>query len=468
MLCYIDPGTGSMLFTILIGVITAGLYALRSAIIKLRFVLGGGRHEKTEESYEPFAVFTDDKRYWNVFEPICDEFESRGLRVKYFTSSPDDPALERDYEHVACEFVGEGNKGFATLNMLKADVVLSSTPGLDVYQWKRSRDVKWYAHILHAVSDATMYRMFGIDYYDAVLLTGEYQQDQIRELERLRDLPAKELPVVGLSYMDAMKARLDERAAFGRAPRAGSPATEGDGSGDDEVPTTGEAADGGGAPVTVLLAPSWGASAIFSLYGGSIIDALLQTGYHVVIRPHPQSMKSERDMMDGLMAGYPESERLEWNFDNDNFDVLARSDILVSDFSGVIFDFALVFDRPIIYTEPSYDKAPYDACWLDDEPWTFKVLPRIGRKLEMDHLGDMKELIDSCLGDPAFQRGRDEARDECWGCRGGSAKAVVDYLVAKQAELVANQAPEAKRDGDEKPKRRFRLRRAAGQAPAAE
>ena len=115
--------------------------------------------------------------------------------------------------------------------------------------------------------------------------------------------------------------------------------------------------------------------------------------------------------------------------------MLARSDLLISDFSGVIFDFALAFDRPIIYTEPSYDKAPYDACWLEDELWTFKVLPRIGRKLGADDLADMKGVIDACLNSPEFQRGRDEARDECWGCRGRSAQATVDYLIAKQAEL---------------------------------
>ena len=400
-----------MLFTILIGVVTAGLYALRSAVIKLRFMLSGGRQDKSVESEEPFVVFTDDKRYWNVFEPICDEFESRGLKVRYLTASPDDPALDKSYENITCEFIGEGNKAFATLNMLKANVVLSSTPGLDVYQWKRSRNVKWYVHNLHAISDAAMYRMFGIDYYDAVLLTGEYQREQIRTLESLRNLPAKELPVVGLSYMDAMQARFEALSARASDEAAGSP--------------------------TILLAPSWGQSAIFSLYGGDIIRALLQTGYHVAIRPHPQSMKSEREMMNRLMAEFPECDQLEWNFDNDNFNVLARSSLMISDFSGVIFDFALVFDRPIIYTEPSYDRAPYDACWIDDELWTFKTLPLIGRKLGRDDLPHMKELVDACLNNPEFQRGRDKARKECWGCRGNSAKATVDYLVAKQAQLAA-------------------------------
>ena len=39
MKLYIDPGTGSMLFTILIGVIGASIYSIRMLIIKLRFKL---------------------------------------------------------------------------------------------------------------------------------------------------------------------------------------------------------------------------------------------------------------------------------------------------------------------------------------------------------------------------------------------------------------------------------------------
>ena len=53
-----------------------------------------------------------------------------------------------------------------------------------------------------------------------------------------------------------------------------------------------------------------------------------------------QKKRSEKEMLDSLMSKYPD---LEWNFDNDNFDILNRADLLISDFSGVIFDFALVF-----------------------------------------------------------------------------------------------------------------------------
>ena len=213
MKLYIDPGTGSMLFAILIGIIGALNFALRGWIIKLRFLLSGGEKTAVDQEKHPLAVFVDDKRYWNVMEPVCRELDRRGLDVAYLTASPDDPALQNPYAHVHAEFLGEGNKAFAKLNFLRANVLLSTTPGLDVYQWKRSPSVDCYVHILHAANEVAGYRMFGIDYYDTVFVSGDYQIRDLRALEALRGLPAKEVVKIGIPYMDEMKRRLDAPGA---------------------------------------------------------------------------------------------------------------------------------------------------------------------------------------------------------------------------------------------------------------
>lgn len=409
---YIDPGTGSMLFTILVGTIGAGSYALRDRMVKLRFYLSGGKAQKNSGDNPDYAIFSDSKRYWNVFEPICDEFESRETEIVYMTASEDDPALKKDYKYVKCEFIGEGNKAYARLNSLKADIVLSTTPSLDVFYWKRSKGVKWYVHIPHAADDLTKYRMFGIDYYDAILSSGDFQIEEIRKLEKIRNLPEKEMLNVGLTYLDTMKERLEKT---GRSKTAGKSKEE----------------------INVLLAPSWGPSSIFNRFGTEMIDSLLKTDYHIIIRPHPQSYTSEKEMLEGLMAKYPASDRLEWNKDNDNFDVLNRSDILISDFSGVVYDFSLVFDKPIIYADVSFDDSPYDACWLEEKPWSLATLEKIGTQLTKDNIGNIGQVIDSCINDEKFRKGREQARKEAWGCMGQSAKLVTDYLMAKHAELEA-------------------------------
>ncbi len=406
MRLYIDPGTGSMLFTVLIGILGAAYYSLRMLFIKLRFSKGGGKAGASSDKI-PFVIFSDDKRYWKIFEPICREMDKRNKEVLYITPSPDDPALKCEYKNIKVECIENQNKMFTRLNYLNAGIVFSTTPGLDVYQWKRSKDVLYYVHIPHAAGEISLYRMFGIDYYDSILYSGDFQAKDIRKLEKLRGLPEKELVEAGIPYLDEMAKTLENAPPEGEHPR------------------------------TVLLAPTWGPSSLFAVYGGKIIEKLLATDYHIVVRPHPQSFISEKEMLDKLMEEFPESDRLEWNRDNDNFNVLHRSDMLVSDFSGVIFDFALVHNKPVIYTNPNFDLSVYDAWWIQDEPlWVYSALPRIGKELNQDNMDNLKELVDECLNDSRYYEGIQAVKNEAWANFGNGASVVADYLINKYDELI--------------------------------
>ena len=408
---YIDPGTGSMLFSIIIGITGVVVFGIRALMIKLKFVFSGGRAKNTSSDTLPICIFSEGKRYWNVFGPVCDEFESRGQDIWYLTASPDDPALSKEYKHVHAEFIGEGNKAISRMNLIKADLVLSTTPSLDVFQWKRSKGVKYYVHLPHMANDITTYKMFGLDFYDAVLLSGQYQIDEIRRLEKLRGIPAKDLKLAGIPYMDKMLERLNGVEAK---------------SADKKDPV-------------VLLAPSWGNNGILTAYGAPFIENLIKTGYRIIIRPHPQSFTSEKELMDELMAKFPESDKIRWNRDPDNFDVLNEADILISDFSGVVFDFSLVFNKPIIYTDPSSDWTQYDCSWDEQELWTYTILPKIGRLLTKDNFDNIGKLVDDCLnGSDAKELadGRDLARSQTWCNIGHGAEKVTDYLIAKHEEIT--------------------------------
>lgn len=409
---YIDPGTGSMLFTILIGVLGALVYFFRNALMKLKFTFTGGTKTKADGPEIPVVIFTDSKRYWNLFRPICEELEKRQLKTLYLTASEDDPALSESYAFVKTEFAGNGNRAFARMNMIRADVVLSSTPGLDVYQWKRSRDVKKYVHIPHGIYDFATYRMFGLDYYDTVLLAGPFQGKTVRETEKERRLPEKELRVTGMPYMDEML----KRAQADRAGKA------------DDAP----GGAGGRGPQTVLLAPSWGASALLSRYGETLLEALLKTDYHLILRPHPQSFTSEAELMARLQAKYPDSDRLEWDRKSDNYDSLSRADVLISDFSGVVFDYAFVFEKPVIYADTSFDPKPYDASWVEGPMWHETVLPKIGVQLTEENVDRIGEVIRECLDSVELKENIRKVRKESWHCIGESAEKTVDYL----AEVV--------------------------------
>lgn len=407
ILLYIDPGTGSMLFTILLGVMGTSAFFIKKIIMKIKFRISGGKIKDTSDETIPYVIFSDNKQYWHVFKPICDEFERRGVDVSYWTASPDDPALTEEYRHIKCEFIGAGNKAYARLNAMRADICLSSTPGLQVYQWKRSKNVRLYVHILHEAGGTLQYRMFGLDAYDAVLLSGEFQIQEIRSIEEMRGLPPKELPIVGCPYMDELKIKVEKSEKIINAKR------------------------------TVLLAPTWGSSALLSIYGEKIIDALINTGYRIMIRPHPQSMVSEKALIEKLMNEYPETDDLIWNFDNDNFEALNGADILITEYSGIIFDYAMVFNKPVIYTKYEFDQSPYDSIWLNKKTWRDEILPELGLPLKEEQFKDFKKVIDTVIESDQYIRGRDRARKEAWMHMGNGAAKTVSYLLEKSAELHA-------------------------------
>lgn len=404
-----------MLFAILIGLIGVARFVFKGLWVKLRFFFSGGKHKDTSGKPLPLVVFSDDRRYWHVFEPVLRELDSRGLDCVYMTMSDDDPGLKQTgMKHVKAEYIGPGNKAFAKLNFLNATIVLSTTPGLDVYQWKRSKTAGYYIHIPHSPAEMTTYRMFGIDYYDALLLSGQFQADDTRELEKMRNLPAKELVLTGSPFMDEKMKKYNGRAV---SQEKAGPGTR-----------------------TVLLAPSWGKSSILNRYGADFIRDLLNTGYHIIVRPHPQSFTSETELMERLMAEFPENEKLEWNRDTDNFDVLNRSDILISDFSGVIFDFSFIFDKPVICADTEFDASPYDAWWLKRQPWGLSVIPRLGARLTSENRNELKDLIDTCLEDDSYTRNRHEVRDEAWAYQGEGAVRMADFITGKYRELTRETA----------------------------
>ena len=143
-------------------------------------------------------------------------------------------------------------------------------------------------------------------------------------------------------------------------------------------------------------------------------------------------------MLDALQATFPESEMLEWNYDNDNFEVLSKADILISDYSGVVFDYSFIFNRPFIYTDAAFNPDPYEAFWLKEDPWLIQVLPLLGKKLDYLEFDNLKEVIDETISSEESAHNREKIRDEAWQYKGCAGKRTVDYMIQKYEELKEN------------------------------
>src|SRR5574344_489362 len=402
---YIDPGTGSMLFSILIGAAATLFFLAKAAVLRIKLLFSGRKNKDAiqhDASFKPYVIYCEGKQYWNVFKPVCDSFEKRAVDLVYYTSAQDDPVFDQNYQHVKPEFIGEGNTAFARLNMLSAGIVLMTTPGLQVYQLKRSRNVRHYSHVLHAASDATMYRLFGIGYFDSVLLTGDYQKADIQKLEAERSLTPKKLVTVGCTYLDVLAEKI-----------AAIPAEENH-------------------PFTVLVSPSWGPSALLSKYGEKLLDPLAATGWRISIRPHPQSKKSEPDMLKKLEKKYDGVQNLVWDYNRENIFSMKKSDIMISDFSGIIYDYTFLCDKPVMYVNADLDLRPYDAYDLHKTIWQFEVLKKIGIELKEADFSNIQNVIQSASDSNSLAEERRIAKQTAWMYQGEAGKRVVDFMTNKE------------------------------------
>lgn len=407
---YLDPGTGSLLLYALVGILTSFLFLLRNCTYRIREIFFARKAMQSGKTRTADIVFhSEGTRYWPVFEPILSAMDLRGISCVYVTPDTADPAIEWARIHPKVTIVNPGNElmTIAWMNHVRAGVVVSTTPNLDVYMWKRSPGVDRYIHIFHAPTTVEFYEKYALCFYDEILTVGSFQEKSINDLDERRHLPRKKFFPAGLTYYDYMIRELAEL----REP-----------SGDTTV-QPGKA--------SILYAPSWGNRSSLVLFGFDLIRRLLVEGYHVVLRPHPQSFISDTDVIDEISRSFCVDPLFSLDRNLTGIQAMADSDFMVTDFSGVLFDYAYLFGKPVILAVPPEPViGGYEAEDVTGPLWDVISAQQLSRPLP-ENLDELPALLEDILRNSDAVRNKNlQFRDETvqnFGCAGA---AVADYLVA--------------------------------------
>lgn len=362
---YLDPGTGSMLLSVFVGLIS-GVYfvihKLPSTLRSLFFRLTG----KTDAlKHSTLTFYAESAAYWTTFRPILVALEKLGVESSYLTSDEKDPVFASGLKCVHPRFIGKSNTAYTALGFLQTKVLVLTTPGIDVLQIRRSPGVGRYVHVVHAVGDIHTYKLFSFDYYDAVYCAGPGQVKSLRALEALRGTRPKELPQLGCPYLDG----LVERARKAASPEEG----------------------------TVIVAPTWGRNGLLTRTGAMIPKMLAQAGFRVILRPHPQSFVSEPELMEQLAQELSPFDNVQWDRHPDGFASLSRAQLMVSDISGVIFDFAFVFLRPVVSVGAGPLKDGFEAWEIPHEAWEMSALDTLGKRILPGEENSVVDAVRSLL-----------------------------------------------------------------------
>lgn len=359
---YLDPGTGSLLLYAIVGIAVTALFAIRS----LWYALKGKAYLVGTASVStglPDIVFhSEGGNYWQIFEPVIASLARDGAACAYVTPDPADPGLCSGMPHLKAFRPGGNMATIAWMNAARAGVVVSTTPHLDVYMLKRSKRVKRYVHLFHAPTDIVFYEKYAFDWYDCLLIVGPFQKAGIRELERNRGTPVKELLPTGCTYFDYM---LEEISA---------------------LPTR---MDG---PPAVLYAPAWGVRSSVLTHGSGVIDSLVSRGMKVIFRPHPQFYVSHAELIRDIEKRLARTDLVEIDRNRTGISTMARSDVLITDLSGILFDYACLFARPILLANSDADPGGQEGEDISGALWDVLASKELAYAL-VDELESLPDLV---------------------------------------------------------------------------
>jgi len=322
------------------------------------------------------VFYSEGKNYWVHLEGLIKELlDKSDIPVCYISSSSTDPGLTMDHENYHTFEIDEGFVRNWLFENIDTELMVMTMPDLHQYQVKRSKHKVHYVYLQHSlVSLHMVYRHGAFDHYDTIFCATQFHMDEIRALEEKYNLPEKNIVKHGYARLDSI---IEEAKKRPMKP-----------SDSDQV-------------VHVLIAPSWGPDGVIeSGLGMELVNRLMESGYRVTFRPHPQTIKFADKNVNQIVAKYQSDAMFDYENNVAGQDSLHHSDIMISDWSGAALDYAFGLNKPVVFINipRKVNNAHYED--IDLIPFETLIRTQIGTIIEPDVLTELESVIDQTLTKP--------------------------------------------------------------------
>lgn len=305
------------------------------------------------------------KYYRGIFNYIIN---NTNITIHYITSDPDDKIFEMAKTEPKIKPYYIGEKKLITLMMkMDSDVVVMTMPDIENYHIKRSylrKDID-YVYVPHGIDSLNMtLRKGALDHYDTVLCIGPDHVEEITKTEEVFNLPKKRLIKCGYSLIEEMR---DE---YQKMPKK-----------ENEVKT-------------ILIAPSWQKDNIVDSCLEEILSVLKDGKYRIIVRPHPQHVRHRAEQMAHFEEKYADNDNIIIQTDFSSDDTVFSADMLISDWSGIAFEYAFTTQKPVVFINTPMKIMNPDYEKIDTVPLNIGLREKIGRSVNTDELDKLPEIID--------------------------------------------------------------------------
>ena len=317
------------------------------------------------------VFYSEDISSFVHFEQIIHELtKEMGYQICYVTSAKDDPILNSQNKKIKAFYIGLGATRTKFFMELKAEVLVMTMPSLETYFIKRSRVYPvHYVYVFHSINSTHRnYRKNAFDHFDSIFCTGPHHVKEIIATEQLYNLKQKNLVTCGYGLFDKLEKNKPVK--------------------NQELCTK----DG---RKKLLVAPSWGKKGLLETKGPELVKILLDAGYHVTVRPHPMTVRKWPKIIKTIRSEFKDESNFEMETDVSSFESLYSTYGLISDWSGIGFEYAFVCERLVLYVDVPHKNNNPDYNKISCEPLESSIRNLIGVVISPNELEGIPKIIES-------------------------------------------------------------------------
>ena len=321
------------------------------------------------------------KYYKNIIEWLLAHSD---IVIHYLSNDENDAVFKQSHERLMTYYATQ-QKTISLLLKLDAQMLLTTVVDLQSFHMKRSivRSDLEYVFVPHGLAHSHITAREGAyDYFDTIFLVGPYRIANFRLREQMAGLPKKRLVKAGYGVYDQI---VESYAAIVDAVN--------------ERPR-------------ILIAPSWQEDNITELCIDGILEALVDKGYEIVFRPHPQEVKLFPERMAALKerhARHVEAGDLVFETDFSAAQSIYTADILITDWSNIAFEFSYATLKPAIFINTPMKVLNPNYKRYGEESLHLSLRDELGVALDLaDIEADLSEIVVRLLENKDAYRARIE------------------------------------------------------------
>jgi hypothetical protein len=266
-----------------------------------------------------FVFFSESHNYKYNYIDLLNNLNKKPYVTSLITSDINEYFdLKKDNYDVY--YIGKGFFRVVIFNFLSCKYMIMTMTDLG-NNLNKSLFCKNYVYFFHCMNSThKVYTPEAFDNYDIIFSVGVFQSDEIKKNEIINNLKKKIIYETGYFYLDYLVKNSNKSIAEKNC---------------------------------ILFAPSWNydEDSLFNKHADSILNNLIDSGFNVIFRPHPEIIKRNKSQYDYIVNKFGSSKNFILDVSASNVQSMEKASLLITDNSGISVEYSFTFYRPVIFID---------------------------------------------------------------------------------------------------------------------